>query len=277
MNPDTNRDEQGFTILEAVIAAALMALSIASIALVITDSVRSVAASQARAEAVRLSDSIIENAYAFGCGLTIGDNLDPVARQSCPAANVGDADLLYLPDNPDNVGDWVDITESPLQIEGATEDKYVAGPSPVNGVAYEVTLRSAWTQVNPTAPNACGIDPTEKPDGLSRYVEARWNSWERRIETHTITDTFEGIPSEAAAYNDTSRGSVMVITAPGNHVWATITVNNEGVPENQETLLRIADENGCAWFPFIPVGGAVTVNGSSRTVNAPGQYLEMAL
>lgn len=259
--------DEGFSLVETMVAVVILAVSILAVTQSFMYAMRSMASTRSRSEAVNLADSYLQQASAFGCGIAIGATAQPGTSSACgpdPTAstddNVGDADFVLLADG------------APVPAHETHSPPTVVNSTPVPGITFTVKRRSTWVQFNAAGSHECGIDLTRPPEGIVRDIEITWDGWNNGVSSHRVR-TFEALPPEDAAYNDASRGSVLVVTGePHRQVRADIT----GPLGVGEEVMRLTDENGCAWFPFLPVNTSVQIDGGAPiTITTPGEHREV--
>lgn len=182
MPPTCRRDEGGLTVLEVVVALAVVSVVFGSLTVLVGRTVDALSTATDRDGAQQVATATLEEAKAFGCGLARGD-------------------------------------ESPAQLTSVQQHCWgglgdATFSTVVGSTTYAGSLRTSWEQLG----GGCG-DPQRpkailaEADGLARIVTIRWTAGG---QTHQLTSRdYEAVPPDAVAYRDTSRGALLLKAAPG--------------------------------------------------------------
>ena len=264
------RDDEGFTLIEVIVAIGIMALTVFSIVQVMASVSVKTTSSLMRDRAEQLANEVVERAQAFGCGLDVGtEGAAPGGLLARREANCFSAANFTNFDRYAPVQGFVDSASM-----GAPTDGDSTWTTTVGGFHYSVRFQTSWQQVGqpgvcPGIGGAGGNDPAGA-DGIALTVTVGWLDY-RTVRTFTVDD-YEAVPPDATTYHDLSRGAILFRFSAAQAAQpqlVTLSVHPVGSPI--EVVSRYSDANGCAFFPFLPpTRGALSGNGMTNASSSWG-------
>lgn len=213
------RNHRGVSLIEVVIASAILAAVFAGLAVLLQRTIAVTASARVRSDATQIGYSYLERARALSCGLETGEETATLDPARCAP------DVLQV---PAAFGDW-----------DSTYSAY--------GKTWTITSRSYWV------PNS--VTSGTQPVTLVRSVMVRWP--ENGVLAAECTDNktpgcrifYDSAtrPPNDPKYATTNLGQVKVCVAPGTSVSLFDSSNATSRPE----ITRIAGTNGAVLFPFV--------------------------
>lgn len=256
---NTCRSDDGFTLVEMIVAVLIISIAILIGSQVLATGYSQLAEARARDRAVASANDIIEQARAFGCGLSVGVEAQAVLdarEENCFGGET----------NATGGRGGTDITFNQTR----------------NGVTYTIDIDYRWVRLDSSVVrtgcrylDGSTVPSTDhwEPDGLLRTVTT---SWTRNGSTHSyVAQVIESIPPDSLDFNAAARGSIFVkADAAGDEVTMTSA-------STAAEVTRTADKDGCAWFPYVSSNDGYSFETSSggtaevSTFNAANGSLQL--
>lgn len=254
--PRLRREDGGLSLVEAVVSIAITVTAVASAALLLSGVGSSVQATRLRDDAVAAAYGVMEQAAAFNCGLSVGNDGDPDATKQLArcrydqtnAASASLSDLQYTTQR--DRGTFTVKLATRWEIPGI-QAAYITETGPL-------TCQTLVDYANGRRTIALGAGPAIQPTLLVRNVTVTWT---QRTQRSFAISTRSAVPGDSVAFNRTEYGGIMV------------KVPNEGIPVRLETgggITRYSDSGGCVWFPYLAPGAySVAYPGGVTQVTIP--------
>lgn len=231
------RDDQGVTIVEAVLAGAILAVAAAICLTAFSQAANVRVAASERLIASEIANDIMQTAEAFGCGLPPGYDGVPVARRrqkcnygldvdSLPVSALSDVDFKVRR-GARNFDVKIRMRWDVSGIDGATQadDK---GMHPATRCSH------LWQQVSNTQ-NGGSSSKTRQPDLLTRTVTVT----SKKGGSVTLSSLQSVDPSLASPFN--FHALILNAYDAGNTDDPTNTMPAMGTAQSRLTLTRIED------------------------------------
>lgn len=247
LNRRSRTGSRGLSVIEFVVAAALILGIMVASGITLANIERSLATSRARDGATLLVSNLLNQAVQFRCQLTVNPSDAAGEASRCIPRLTGSA--------------LTSTTTGDMMFTSTFPSGCVAGTDP-GCVKYTALLTSRWLDATKD-PSVCQ-DPRKQPSLLRRTLELRWRPSGATEDVVSRTSTFQAVP-QSGAYDTTSTKVLVVRTdAPGKVV-------SYSTP--QGTITRVAEacsENGSlvgeAFFPYRPTQSSdhrVAVSGAA--------------
>jgi hypothetical protein len=241
------KSDQGFAMLEAVLAIALVGLvSIGLLNVSVAMSAQSTSSRDVMLARL-VAEQVGQRASAHGCGLQTGVEVATVIASTVLRCNTALSTTGVL---------FGDIATSITRKEQA----------------YVASLRTHWlpsSDADNSASVSCASLATMEPHAIQRDVVVTWLSGEATENSYTLSQ-IESQPVDASSTTN-NFGAVLI-----TNMSKTQAVDFQALFNTGYRLRRFASmlpstttTNGCAWFPFLPAGSYVFAGagvGSSCTV-----------
>jgi len=250
------RRRAGISVIEFVMAAALILGVLVASGVTLANVERSLAVSRARDGATLLASNIMTQAAQFKCQLEVDPQTASGAWKRCVEALRGEAlPTSVVTTNP--AGDLFFAAKFPTGCVSAREA--TANPSlvPTPGCTeYKVLLTSRWLRTAGD-PAQCQ-NPLKQPTMLRRTLELRWRPVGAVEDIVYKLTTLQAVPS-SSAFDGANRRGLVVRGTPGTV--ATLGLGSGKVSRVLEPCTTTGvspTATGEAWFPFLPAPASST-------------------
>lgn len=274
---DVRRRRRGISIIEFVMAAALILGVLVASGVTLANVERSLAVSRARDGATLLAANIMTQAAQFRCQLEIDPASTSGAWKRCVEALRGEA----LPTSVTTVNPAGDLFFTAKFPTGCTPAREATTQKPATPgcTEYRALLTSRWLRTAGD-PAQCQ-NPLKQPTVLRRTLELRWRPVSAIEDIIYKLTTLQSVPS-SSAFDGAIRRGLAVRGTPGTV--ATLTRGSGKVSRVLEACTTTGaspQATGEAWFPFLPapvsatdyslsVGGAVAWDAANFPVFGAG-------
>lgn len=252
----TRRRRRGFTLVEFLVSSTLTVIVIVMATSSIAGGEKALTKNRNRDAAVLLSSEVLAKTSLLECGFGL------------LSAEISDVE---------QVNERARLIEERCSAEftrnGETDTTFSAGDFTFTRGRYQVDFTTRWRQYGANADVCAAVVDTQtktnslaaaekyQPTLLLVTVTVTWEEFglERTYETYAA----RAVPN-LGSYRDLGDGSIIVRADTGTDV--TLSTNGQGVT-------RRADENGCAWFPYLAFGDGV----GSYTYSTGGSGADVSL
>lgn len=250
------RRRRGISVIEFVMAAALILGVLVASGVTLANVERSLAVSRARDGATLLAANIMTQAAQFKCQLEVDPQTASGAWKRCVEALRGEAlPTSVTTTNP--AGDLFFTAKFPTGCVSAREAAANPSLAPTPGCTeYKALLTSRWlrTAVDP----AQCQNPVKQPTMLRRTLELRWRPVSATEDIVYKLTTLQAVPS-SSTFDSTMRRGLVVRSTPGTVVTLGLgTGKISRLVEPCTTTGASPQATGEAWFPFLPSPGSAT-------------------
>lgn len=268
------RRRRGISVIEFVMAAALILGVLVASGVTLANVERSLAVSRARDGATLLAANIMTQASQFRCQLEV----DPTAQTTatawkrCVESLRGEA-LQPAPTSSNPAGDLFFTAEFPTGCVSAADAAADPSLTPTPGcTVYKVLLSSRWL-ATAADPAACQ-SPKKQPTLMRRTLELRWRPVSATEDVVYKLVTLQAVPS-SAAYDTSKPRGLLVRTAPGTAeapAMVTLTSGTGRISRVVEPCTLDGVPTGEAWFPYLPGTASLSV-----TTNQTASWTSMSV
>lgn len=266
-----SRRRRGISVIEFVMAAALILGVLVASGVTLANVERSLAVSRARDGATLLAANIMTQAAQFKCQLEVDPQTAPGAWKRCVEALRGEA-LPTSVTTANPAGDLFFTAKFPTGCVSAREAAANPSLAATPGCTeYKALLTSRWLRTAGD-PAQCQ-SPTKQPTMLRRTLELRWRPIGAVEDIVYKLTTLQAVPS-SSTFDATMRRGLVVRSTPGTVVTLGLgTGNISRLVEACTTTGASPQATGEVWFPFLPSPGSATYTlstGASIDWNAAG-------
>jgi hypothetical protein len=247
---DTRRRRRGISVIEFVMAAALILGVLVASGVTLANVERSLAVSRARDGATLLAANIMTQAAQFKCQLEVDPASASGAWKRCVEALRGEA----LPTSVTTANPAGDLFFTAKFPTGCTPTREATAQQPATPgcTEYRALLTSRWLRTAGD-PAQCQ-NPLKQPTMLRRTLELRWRPVSAVEDVVYKLTTLQAVPS-SSAFDGTIRRGLLVRGTPG-----TVATLGRGLGSGKISRVLEActttgaspQATGEAWFPFLP-------------------------
>jgi hypothetical protein len=251
---DARRRRRGISVIEFVMAAALILGVLVASGVTLANVERSLAVSRARDGATLLAANILTQAAQFKCQLEVDPQTASGAWKRCVEALRGETlPSSVVTTNP--AGDLFFTAKFPTGCTPAREAT-AQKPATPGCTEYRALLTSRWLRTAGD-PAQCQ-NPLKQPTLLRRTLELRWRPVSATEDVVYKLTTLQAVPS-SSAFDATIRRGLLVRGTPGTV--ATLERGTEKISRVLEACTTTGaspQATGEAWFPFLPAPVSAT-------------------
>lgn len=247
---------RGISVIEFVMAAALILGVLVASGVTLANVERSLAVSRARDGATLLAANVMTQAAQFKCQLEVDPQSAADSWKRCVEALRGET-LPTSVSTSNPAGDLFFTAKFPTGCTSARDA--AANPSLVASpgcTEYRVLLASRWLSTAGD-PAQCQ-NPAKQPTVLRRTLELRWRPVSATEDVVYKLTTLQAVPS-STAFDTANRRGLVVRGTPGTV--ATVGLGSGKISRVLEPCTTTGASpqlTGEAWFPFLPSPGAST-------------------
>ncbi|MFZ4585893.1 MAG: type IV pilus modification PilV family protein [Acidimicrobiia bacterium] len=242
--PRTRQGDEGFTLIEVLVAAGLVAVAFMFMITVVGGMTNQSIALQRKDRAVTLAQTVLDRLRANNCGMVAPDPPQGAAtltevNKRCVAAPANTGAIVTGVGTSTEVGDvrytnYRDTGLTPVASDGGGR----------SGLRFDVATSTTFDLEGTSTTSTCAAyAAAQKPTTLVQTVRVSWTGGDYSLTSRVP------VPSDSIAAVSSTRGSIAVPLA-GNKTGAYIKWNENGTTY---VLRRWASVEGpsCLWFPFL--------------------------